>query len=359
MRTMVMAMTMALCLLAAGPAQAQDSLVIYGAGGTFPSPIYVWWSLQYGRKHSTRVLYDAIGSGEGIARIRDRAVDFGASDVPLSGAALARSGLIQFPTLLDGVVPVIHVPGIPHGRLRLTGPVLADIFLGRIKRWNDPALAALNPHLTLPDLPITVVHRIRDSGTTWIFTHYLSKASGSWRKRCGNHARIDWPVGTGAAGNGGIIDKVDATAGAIGYCAYADVRQSHSDYALLKNRDGVFVRPSRAGFRAAADGAHWSDGDDRLVMTDKPGRATWPIVGATFILMHRVQHDPELARETLRFFDWCYREGGRFAEQLDYVPLPDDLIRHIRLAWRARLRTADGKRLWPPRQASSATAPAN
>lgn len=354
MRYTIMVMTVLLCLLAGSQARAQDSLVVYGAGGTFPSPIYVWWSLQYGREHSTRVLYDAIGSGEGIARIRSRAVDFGASDVPLSAADLSRSGLIQFPTLLDGVVPVVHVPGIPHGRLRLTGPVLADIFLGKVRRWNDPALAALNPNLALPDLPIAVVHRIKRSGTTWIFTHYLSQVSRPWRKRLGNHARIDWPVGTGAAGNGGVIDAVAATAGAIGYCTYADVRQSHSDYALLKNRDGVFVRPGREGFRAAADGAHWSDGDDRLVMTDKPGRETWPIVGATFILMHRVQHDPELARETLRFFDWCYREGGRFAEQLDYVPLPGDLVRHIRLAWRERLRTADGQPLWTPRQAPSA-----
>ena len=354
MRTLVMAMMIVLCLMAGGKAQAGGGMVIYGAGGTFPSPIYVWWSLQYARTSDARILYDAIGSGKGIARIKSGAVDFGASDVPLSSAALDQYGLIQFPTLLDGVVPVINVPGIPHGQLKLTGPVLADIFLGRIQRWNDPALAALNPDLTLPDLPITVVHRIKDSGTTWIFTNYLSKASRPWRERFGNHASIHWPAGTGAPGNGGIVDRVATTAGAIGYCAYADVRQSHSDYARIQNRDGYFVRPDRAGFRAAADGVQWSDGDNRLVMTDKPGRTTWPIVGATFILMHRMQQDPELARETLRFFDWCYRDGGRFAEQLDYVPLPDNLVRHIRLAWRRTLRTVDGNRLWPPRQAPSA-----
>lgn len=341
---------LALLLSAGGLARAGTGVVIYGAGGTFPSPIYAWWSLQYARTHDARILYDAVGSGEGIARITDRKIDFGASDMPLPAPLLARQGLIQFPMLLDGVVPLIHVPGVPYGRIRLSGPVLADIFLGRIRRWNAPEIVALNPGLGLPDLAITVVHRIRDSGTTWIFTRYLSEVSPRWRGRFGVHARIVWPVGTGAMGNGGMADKVRATDGAIGYCTYADMRQSHSDYALVQNRAGRFVRPGQASFRAAAARMRGSSRHAPLLLTDNPGTTTWPIVGATFILMPRVPHDPILAAASLRFFDWCYAHGGPYAEKLDYVPLPPAMVNTVRRQWRQGLRTREGRPLWPPRQ---------
>jgi phosphate transport system substrate-binding protein len=346
MRSTLMVLAVALCLITGGVPQARAGIVIHGAGGTFPYPIYAWWALRYGRQSGTKILYDAIGSGGGIERIESRAVDFGASDAPLTPAELQKYGLIQFPTVLGGVVPAINVPGVPFGQLKLTGPVLAEIFLGRITRWNDPMLRVLNPTMDLPDLPITVVHRTKGSGTTWIFTNYLSKVSPAWRRSLGNHKLIDWPVGVAAIGNGGIIDKVNATSGAIGYCEYSYAVESHVNYAMMQNHDGVFVKPGRANFQAAADGVDWSRKDADIVLTDKPGPTTWPIAGATFILMYKQQAHPEVAREILRFFDWCYREGGLYAELIDYVTLSDDLVNNIHQTWRDNLIGTDGELLW-------------
>ncbi|HKI61231.1 MAG TPA: phosphate ABC transporter substrate-binding protein PstS [Mariprofundaceae bacterium] len=320
--------------------------VIQGAGATFPHPVYAWWALRYGKQYDTKLLYDAIGSGGGIKRIEGRTADFGASDAPLSQAELDKYGLIQFPTVLGGVVPVIHVPGIPKGTLRLNGSLLADIFLGRISNWNDAALAALNPGIKLPNLPITVVHRTRGSGTTWIFTNYLNKVSVDWQQRIGVGKVVAWPAGVAAIGNGGILETVNATPGAVGYCEYAYVVQSDSNYALLQNHAGQFVQPNRAAFQAAADSGNWSGQGEDLVLTDMPGRNAWPIAGATFILMYKKQENPEIARAILHFFDWCYRKGDDIAGYIDYVTLSDQLVDNIRREWSRDLRGPFGEIIW-------------
>ncbi len=349
LRTLLMALASMMILMAVASAPARADVTIKAAGATFPYPIYAWWALRYSRETDTRLDYNATGSGGGIERIEKGIVDFGASDAPLSQEELDKYGLIQFPTVLGGVVPVIHVPGVASGDLHLTGPMLADIFMGKITRWNDPALRGMNPGLHLPDMPITVVHRIKGSGTTWIFTNYLSKVSPAWRDTLGNHKVIEWPVGEGAHGNDGIIDKVNATAGAIGYCEYSYVVQSNGTYALMKNLDGYFVQPTQASFKAAAGSVDWSKKGADIVLTNKGGRDTWPIAGATFILMYKKQQFPETARRILSFFDWCYREGDLYAENIDYVTLSDAVKNDIRRTWREELRGINGERIWPVR----------
>lgn len=349
MRLMSLLLVLFACLLPLSlpAAAASPQVVIHGSGATFPYPIYAWWGLRYGKESGTKLLYDAIGSGGGIEHITKGDVDFGASDAPLSQQELDRYGLMQFPTVLGGVVPVINLPGVDKGKLRLTGPVLADLFLGRISRWDDPAIRSLNPGLDLPGLPVSIVHRSKGSGTTWIFTHYLSDVSPAWKDAVGIGKVVKWPVGKAAIGNGGLNDAVTATPGALGYCEYAFVVESGGNYASLQNRDGFFVQPNAEGFQAAANSANWADSGDGLVLTNKQGTNTWPIAGATFILLYRTQQQPELAREVLNYIDWGYRKGGTLADYLNYVTLSDAMVDGIEQRWTSELHGPNGEPIWP------------
>jgi len=339
-----------LCVLTmARPAvvHADEQMQIHGAGATFPYLIYTWWALRYGVENAgTQIAYEGIGSGGGIKRIEGREVDFGASDAPLSQAELDKYGLVQFPMVLGGVVPVINLPGIEPGTLKLTGPLLADMFMGRVSSWDDPAIAALNPDLTLPKLPISVVHRKKGSGTTWIFTNYLSKVSDVWKTQIGTGKVVEWPVGEAAIGNEAVNERVRQLPGGLGYCEYAYVVQTRSNYALLQNSAGNFVKPNRLSFQAAAAGANWSGSGEEIVLTDKPGQNTWPISGATFILMYKQQQNPEMARNILHFFDWAYRKGGYYAELIDFVGLSNEVSNGIRRKWTESFRGPDGEVIW-------------
>jgi len=337
-----------LALVQPSQLRAEEPTRINGAGATFPYPIYVWWALRYGIENpSSMIAYEGIGSGGGIKRIEGRVVDFGASDAPLSQEELDKHGLVQFPTVLGGVVPVINVPGIEPGTLKLTGSLLADMFLGKVSRWDDPAIAELNPDIDLPNLPINVVHRTKGSGTTWIFTNYLSKVSDAWKAKVGTGKVVDWPVGEAVIGNEAVNERVRQLPGGLGYCEYAYVVQTRSNYAMLQNSAGNFVKPNHLSFQAAAAGANWTGSGEEIVLTDKPGQYTWPIAGATFILMYKQQQDPEMARRILKFFDWAYRKGGYYAELIDYVSLSGEVTDTIRRKWTESFRGPDGEVIWP------------
>jgi phosphate transport system substrate-binding protein len=340
------ALAAAAAIAAAPLAQAAD---ITGAGATFPYPLYAKWAEVYKQKTGVGLNYQSIGSGGGIKQIRSRTVDFGASDAPLRAEELQKDGLLQFPTVMGGVVPVINLDGVAPGQLKLTGPVLADIYLGRIAKWNDPQVAALNPGVKLPNQPITVVHRADGSGTTFIFTNYLSKTSAEWKDKVGSNTSVSWPAptSTGGKGNEGVASFVQRIRGSIGYVEYAYAKQNRMTFAMLKNRDGEFVAPSDKSFQAAAAGADWKNAPGFYeILTDEPGKASWPITGATFILMHRTQADGAKAKEVLRFFDWAYQNGDRMALELDYVPMPDEVVKLIQAAWKSQIRDAAGKPLW-------------
>lgn len=329
----------------ASPAQA--AVTINGAGATFPFPIYSKWAWAYNKETGVRLNYQSIGSGGGIKQIKARTVDFGASDAPLKPAELDKYGLLQFPMIMGGVVPVVHLAGIRSGQLKLTAANLADIFLGKIRKWDDPRLAANNPGLQLPHEDITVVHRADGSGTTWIFTNYLSKVSGEWKDKVGNAKAVAWPVGLGGKGNEGVAAFVRKIEGSIGYVEYAYALQNKMTAVLLQNRAGNFVAPTSANFQAAAVGADWAHAKGYyLVLTDQPGTNSWPITGASFILMYKTQTDPARAREVLKFFDWCYRNGAEMAESLDYVPMPESVANMVRESWRKEIRDPAGNPIW-------------
>ena len=335
---------LAALLWAAGPARAED---VSGAGATFPYPIYAKWAAAYKAKTGIGVRYEAIGSSRGIERIVARTVDFAASDMPLDPDLLGQDRLQQWPMVMGGVVPVVNLRGIEPGQLRLSGSVLAGIYLGSIVKWNDPAIVALNPGLTLPAEAITAVHRADGSGTNFIFTHYLSSIDPRFRSEIGESTAVQFPGGVDGRGNEGVAELTARTAGAIGYVEYAYAVQNRMTYALLRNRDGVFVAPTAAGFQAAAANADWADaaGFD-LLLTDQPGGGSWPITGATFVLMAEEQPDREAAQRALSFFDWAYREGGGFAEQLAYVPMPPKVVGLVERDWGRRIKGPDGKPVW-------------
>ena len=321
---------------------------INGAGATFPFPIYSKWAYDYNKETGVRLNYQSIGSGGGIKQIKARTVDFGASDAPLKPEELERFGLTQFPMIMGGVVPAVHLDGIGAGRLRLTGDELAAIYLGEITRWNDPRIAATNPGLPLPDKAITVVHRADGSGTTWIFTNYLSKVSPQWKQKIGNAKTVAWPTGIGGKGNEGVAAFVKKLDGSIGYVEYAYAAENRMAYALLKNHDGNFVAPTAENFQAAATGADWLHAEGYyLVLTNQPGADAWPITGASFILMYRQQSDASRARRVLAFFDWCYRHGAEAALSLDYVPMPESVADMVRTTWSEVLRDRAGNPIWP------------
>lgn len=319
-------------------AQAQD---VTGAGASFPAPVYAKWADAYNKATGARLNYQSIGSGGGIKQIKSKTVDFGASDAPLKDDELARDGMIQFPTVIGGVVPVVNIAGVKPGQLRLTGAVLGDIFLGKITRWNDAAVAALNPGVALPDAAIAPVRRADGSGTTFLFTNYLSKVNAEWKAKVGEGTAVNWPVGAGGKGNEGVSAFVQRLPNSIGYVEYAYAKQNRMSYVLLKNRDGHFVAPDDANFKAAAAGAQW-DKSFHQVLTEQAGKDAWPISGATFILMHKVQDKPQNAANALKFFDWAYANGDKMAEDLDYVPMPEVVKGLVRKQW-AEVRDAAGK----------------
>jgi phosphate transport system substrate-binding protein len=330
-------------LIAAIPARAAE---IAGAGATFPYPIYAKWAEAYKAKTGTSMNYQSIGSGGGIKQIEAKTVDFGASDMPLKPEDLDKNDLQQFPMVMGGVVPVVNLAGIQPGQLKLDGKVLAGMFMGTITNWNDPAIAALNPGLTLPDKAIATVHRSDGSGTNFIFTHYLSSIDADFKSKIGENTSVEFPGGLGGKGNEGVAAIASRTDGAIGYVEYAYALQNKMTYAQLKNHDGNFVSPEAKAFQAAAANADWSKAPGfYLLLTDQPGKDSWPITGATFILMHHAQDKPDTAREVLNFFDWAYHNGGQLAEQLDYVPMPASVITAVEQSWKT-IVGADGKPVW-------------
>jgi phosphate transport system substrate-binding protein len=342
-RTKVAASFVMLALIAGfGPVGATE---INGAGSTFAHPLMAKWAEAYKAATGTEVKYQAVGSGAGIKQIQARAVDFGASDMPLKPAELEQSNLIQFPVMIGGVVPVVNI-GIPPGAMKLDGPTLAQIYLGAIKRWNDPALAALNPTLKLPDAPINVVFRSDGSGTTFIFAEYLSKVSPEWRDKIGASTSISFPTGVGRAGNDGVATTVVRTAGSIGYVEYAYAKKSTLSYTTVKNSAGRFAIPNGASFQAAASYADWSKAPSYyLLLTDQPGDYTWPIAGSVFIMMAKSQADRERAPATFRFFDWAYKNGGKLADDLDYVTIPREVVRQIEGTW-GQVKDTQGQAAW-------------
>jgi phosphate transport system substrate-binding protein len=322
---------------------AASAADITGAGATFPYPIYAKWADAYKKQTGIGMNYQSIGSGGGIKQITAKTVDFGASDMPLKPDVLDKEGLMQFPTVIGGDVPVYNLKGFKPGQLHFSGPVLADIYLGKIKKWNDPALAALNPGVSLPNQAISVVHRSDGSGTTFIWTNYLSKVSPEWKEKVGDGTSVAWPTGVGGKGNEGVASYVQRIDGAIGYVEYAYVLQNKMAYGQVKNRDGSFVSPSSEAFQAAAAGAEWKAAPGMyLILTDAPGKSAWPIAGATFILMHKVQEKPARAAEVLKFFKWAYADGDQMAESLDYVPMPDSVVSLVETNWK-QIKDASGK----------------
>ena len=320
---------------------------ISGAGATFPAPLYAKWAEMQKADTGLVLNYQAIGSGGGIKQIKAKTVAFGASDKPLKPEELEAEGLAQFPTVIGGVVPVINLPGVTGGSVKLTGPQLADIFLGTIKKWNDPALVAANPGAKLPNLPITVVHRSDGSGTSFLFTSYLTAVAPQWAK-VGASDAVAWPTGQGGKGNDGVAGYVKQTPGAIGYVEYAYAKQNGMTHVSLQNTTGKFVEPTAEAFAAAAAGADWSKAPGfYLLLLNQPGDGAWPITGATFILMHKSQTDAATGKSVLAFFDWAYGKGDGAANDLAYVPLPADLKAKVRASW-ATIVGPDGKPVFTP-----------
>ncbi|MEK8050375.1 phosphate ABC transporter substrate-binding protein PstS [Ideonella sp. DXS22W] len=318
--------------------QAQD---MTGAGASFPAPIYAKWADAYNKATGARLNYQSIGSGGGIKQIKSKTVDFGASDMPLTDEELAKDGLVQFPTVIGGVVPVVNIPGIKPGQIKLTGTVLADIYLGKITKWNDAAIAALNAGVPLPAADISPVMRADGSGTTFIFTNYLSKVSADWKAQVGEGTTVKWKAGTGGKGNEGVAAFVQRLPNSIGYVEYAYAKQNKMSHVQMRNKDGVYVNPSDDAFKAAAAGADWAKSFYQI-LTEQAGKDSWPITGATFILMHKVQDKPANATNVLKFFDWAYANGDKAADDLDYVPLPQSVKDKARKLW-TELKDGAGK----------------
>jgi phosphate transport system substrate-binding protein len=317
---------------------------ISGAGATFPYPLYAKWADTYKKDTGVGLNYQSIGSGGGIKQIQAKTVTFGASDMPLEPKQLQASGLVQFPTVIGGDVPVVNLDGIKPNELALDGPTLANIFLGKITKWDDPAIQKLNPNLKLPSSAIAVVHRSDGSGTTFIFTDYLAKVSQEWADNVGASTSVEWPVGIGAKGNEGVSNNVIQTKSAIGYVEYAYAKENNMTSVSMVNKDGKVVKPEASAFQAAAAHADWEKADSYyVILTDEPGPDSWPIAGATFILTYKQPPNVDNTAMALKFFDWAYAQGGKMAEDLDYVPLPENVVESIRKMWAAEIKTPDGK----------------
>jgi len=303
-----------------------------GAGASFPAPLYAKWAADFNKATGVKINYQSVGSGAGLKQIEAKTVDFGASDAPLKDEDLNAKGLLQFPTVIGGVIPVVNIQGIKPGELKLSGQVLGDIYLGKITKWNDPAIQALNAGLKLPDAAIAPVRRADGSGTSFLFTNYLSKVNAEWKAKVGEGTAVNWPTGAGGKGNEGVAAFVGRLPNSIGYVEYAYVKQNKMTYALMQNQAGKFVAPDDAAFKAAAAGAAW-DKSFYQILTNQPGEGSWPITGATFILVHKVQDKPAQGSTVLRFFDWAYKNGDKTAGDLDYVPMPASVKTAIVKAW--------------------------
>jgi phosphate transport system substrate-binding protein len=331
-------------VLSAGVAAAQRT--ISGAGATFPYPVYAKWAAEYAKQTGVLLNYQSIGSGGGIAQIKAKTVDFGASDAPLTKKELDEIGLIQWPMIMGGVVPVLNVAGIVPGALKLTPTLLADIFLGKVAKWNDPQIEVINQGVKLPDHAITVVHRADGSGTTWIFTNYLDKVSPGWHSKVGTDKAVAWPTGVGGKGNEGVAAYVQRINGAIGYVEYAYALQNKMTYAKLRNAAGNFVSPTSTTFQAAAANADWTNAPGLyMVLTNQPGKDSWPITGASFILFYKDQPDAAKADAVLKFFAWSYANGQKMAEELDYVPIPMNVVHMVEDTWKSEVKS-DNKAVW-------------
>jgi len=315
---------------------------ISGAGATFPYPIYAKWADAYKKDTGVGLNYQSIGSGGGIKQIEAKTVTFGATDKPLGEKDLADNGLVQFPMIMGGIVPVINVEGIKPGEIVLDGPTLAKIFIGQISKWDDPALKKLNPNAKLPSLAIAVVHRSDGSGTTFNFTNYLAKVSGDWKDKVGSDASVEWPAGMGAKGNEGVAASVTQTKGAIGYVEYAYAKQNKMTFTNMVNKDGKTVTPETKSFQAAAANAQWQSVPGfGVILTDQPGAESWPLTAASFILMQKVPTDLEASKGALKFFDWAYKNGDSMAQELDYIPMPDGVVELVHEGWK-NIKDASG-----------------
>jgi phosphate transport system substrate-binding protein len=326
---------------------AAHAVDITGAGATFPYPIYAKWADAYRKATGVGLNYQSIGSGGGIKQITAKTVDFGASDMPMTPEDLEKNGLLQFTAIMSGDVMAYNIRGFGSVALTLSAPMIADIYLGKITMWNDPAILKANPGVSLPSQAISVVHRSDGSGTTFIFVNYLSKVSAEWKAKVGEGTSVAWPVGVGGKGNEGVASYVQRIDGAIGYVEYAYAKQNKLAVAKMVNRGGGVVAPSDDAFKAAAAGADWSKAPGMyLVLTDQAGKASWPMTGASFILMHKVQEKPENAKEVLKFFDWSFKNGAKMADELDYVPMPDPVVKLIRSTWKSQLKDPSGKAVY-------------
>ena len=326
------------------PAQAAD---LTGAGATFPYPIYSKWAEAYKAATGIGLNYQSIGSGGGIRQIKAKTVDFGASDMPLKADELEKEGLIQFPAIIGGVVPVFNLDGIAPGQLKLTADVIAGIHLGKITKWNAPEITGLNAGVNLPNLNITVVHRADGSGTTFLWTDFLSKSNAEFKNVIGSGTAVKWPTGVGGKGNEGVAANIQRVKGAFGYVEYAYAKKNKIAHAQLKNRDGEFVQPDDETFKAAAANADWAGTPGMaVVLTNQPGKQSWPATGASFILMHKTQPEATTGRAVLKFFDWAYKNGAGMATDLDYVPIPAATTKLIQDSWKANIKDTSGKSIW-------------
>jgi phosphate transport system substrate-binding protein len=340
LRTIAVAGILAAAVL---PAMAMD---ISGAGATFPYPIYAKWADAYKKETGVGLNYQSIGSGGGIKQIEARTVTFGASDAPLPGADLDKNGLVQFPMVMGGIVPVVNLAGIKAGDLVIDGPTLANIFLGNIKTWDDPAIKKLNPSAKLPSQAIAVVHRSDGSGTTFNFAYYLAQVSPDWKTKVGFNTSVEWPVGIGAKGNEGVSQNVSQTNGAIGYVEYAYALQNKMTYTKMINKEGKTVSPTSDAFQAAAANADWNSVPGYgVILANQPGATSWPMTAATFILIPHQPQDAAATTEALKFFAWAYAKGAKMAEELDYVPMPGKVVTEIEAMWAKEIKDSSGKPL--------------
>ena len=331
-------------ILMAMSAHAAD---LTGAGATFPYPIYSKWAEAYKAATGIGLNYQSIGSGGGIKQIKAKTVDFGASDMPLKAEELEKEGLMQFPAIMGGVVPVVNIEGIAAGQLKMTSDVITGIHLGKITKWNAAEIVALNPGVTLPNLAITVVHRADGSGTTFLWTDFLSKTNAEFKATVGSGTAVKWPTGVGGKGNEGVAANVQRIKGAFGYIEYAYAKKNKIAHTQLKNHDGVFVQPDDETFKAAAANGDWAKTPGMaVVLTDQPGKNSWPATGASFILMHKTQAEGLTGRAVLKFFNWAYKNGATMASDLDYVPMPEPVVKLVNEAWKAKLKDAEGKAIW-------------
>lgn len=319
------------------PAKAAD---VTGAGATFPFPVYSKWADAYKKETGHGVNYQSIGSGAGIKQIIAKTVTFGATDAPLKADKLEKHDLVQWPMVMGAIVPVVNIEGVNPGELVLSGELLGDIYLGKVTKWDDPALVRLNPGLKLPSTPIAVVHRSDGSGTSFNFTNYLSRVNAEWKSKVGEGTAVEWPAGVGAKGNEGVSGNVSQTRNSIGYVEYAYAKQSGLTHAALINKAGKAVEPTVSSFQAAAASADWSHAPGyHVILTDQPGEASWPIAAATFILMHKEPVDKAASAEAIRFFRWSFEKGGRMAEELDYIPMPESVVRQIEKTWTSEIKS--------------------